>query len=167
MLPTLFLGLGAEYVYTPRPTERTPMLGNRFSYANLYYAFGIRQNLNFWSVKNDIEKTKIQYEQIKYSKDAIVQGITLQINNSYKTAKVAENTYEKTGDALQTSKEWLRQEQINYDLGIDFNFKNLLDAVKANLQLEADYQQKIYNFNLDMAKLYQASGISLTQLQQN
>lgn len=166
LLPTLFLGLGGEYVYTPRPTERTPMIGNRFSYANLYYAFGIRQNLNFWSVKNDIEKTKIQFSQIKYSKDAIVQGITLQINNRYKTAKIAENTYEKTGDALQTSKEWLRQEQINYDLGIG-EMKNLLDAVKTNLQLEADYRQKIYNYNLDMAKLYEASGISLSQLQQN
>lgn len=166
LLPTLFLGLGAEYVYTPRPTERTPMLGNRFSYANLYYAFGIRQNLDFWSIKNDIDKTKIQYKQVKYSQGAIVQGITLQINNSYKTVRVAENSYEKTEDALQTSREWLRQEQLNYDLGLTSKIKDLLDAVKANLQLEADYRQKIYNFNLDMAKLYEASGISLTQLQQ-
>ncbi|HKJ34384.1 MAG TPA: TolC family protein [Balneolales bacterium] len=164
MLPTLFLGLGGEYVYTPRPTERTPMIGNRFSYLNLAYSFGIRQNLDFWGMKNDIDKMKIKYNEIKYSRDAAVQGIRLELLNSYKTAKVAEVTYKKTGDALHTSTEWLRQEQINYDLGIG-KIKNLLDAVKSNLELEAEYRKKVYDYDLDMAKLYKASGIPIQNLQ--
>ena len=164
MLPTIFLGLGAEYVYTPRPTERTPMIGNRFSYLNLAYSFGIRQNLDFWGMKNDIDKMRIKYNEIKYSHDAAVQGIRLELLNSYKTAKVAEVTYKKTGDALHTSNEWLRQEQINYDLGIG-KIKNLLDAVKSNLELEAEYRKKVYDYDLDMAKLYKASGIQIQNLQ--
>ncbi|HKJ47212.1 MAG TPA: TolC family protein [Balneolales bacterium] len=163
LLPTIFLGLGAEYVYTPRPTERTPMIGNRFSYLNLAYSFGIRENLNFLGIKNDIDNMKIKYHEIKYSKEAVVEGIRLDLSNSYKTARIAETTFQKTGDALQTSKEWLRKEQIDYDLGLG-KIKNLLDAVKSNLQLEAEYRQKVYEYNLDLAKLYEASGIPLKNL---
>lgn len=164
LLPTIFLGLGAEYVYTPRPVEKTPMIGNRFSYLNLAYSFGIRENLNFWSIKNNVDKMRIKYNEVKYSHDAVVQGIRLQLINSYKTAKIAEVTYKKTGDALHTSNEWLSQEQINYDLGIG-KIKDLLDAVKSNLELEANYRKKIYEYNLDIAKLYNAAGIPIQNLQ--
>lgn len=162
-LPSLFLGFGAQYVHTPRPTYQSPMIGNRYDYMNLIYTFGFRQNLNFWSMKQDLEKTEVQYRQAEDSKGAIETGIRLDVYNNYKDVQVSKTTIEKTKDALQTSNEWLRQEQINYDLDLG-EVKDLLDAVKTNLQLEADYRQKVFNYNLDMAKLYEASGISLQTL---
>jgi len=163
--PSLFLGFGAQYVHTPRPTYQSPMLGNRFDYMNLIYTFGFRQNLNFWSIRKNLEKTKVQYRQAQDSKGAIETGIRLDVYNNYKDAQVSKATIEKTKDALQTSNEWLRQEQINYDLGLG-EVKDLLDAVKTNLQLEADYRQKVFNYNLNMAKLYDASGMSLQTLKE-
>ena len=163
--PSLFLGFGAQYVHTPRPTYQSPMLGNRFDYMNFVYTFGFRQNLNFWSTKQNLERTKVQYREAQDSKGAIETGIRLDVYNNYKDAQVSKATIEKTKSALHTSNEWLRQEQINYDLGLG-EVKDLLDAVKTNLQLEADYRQKVFNYNLNMAKLYDASGMSLQTLKE-
>lgn len=165
-LPSLFLGFGAQYVHTPRPTYQSPMLGNRFDYMNFVYTFGFRQNLNFWSLNKDLEKTRLQYRQAQNSKGAIETGIRLDVYNNYKDAEVSKATIEKTKNALHTSNEWLRQEQISYDTGLGGDVKDLLDAVKTNLQLEADYRQKVFKYNLDIAKLYEASGISLEKLKE-
>lgn len=163
LFPTLYVGLGADYTYSPRPTNSKPEFGNRYSYLNLFYAFGIRQNLNFLTIKSDIQQTKLQYEKLKYSRDAVVQGINVELDDAYKNAIVSQTTMQKMGDALETSKKWLREEQINYDLGVG-KVKDLLDAVKTNLELEASYRQKIFEYNLDMAKLYNVSGMPLIKL---
>ncbi len=161
--PALFLGFGAEYVHTPRPAYQSPMIGDRYDYLNLVYTFGFRMNLNFWSMNKDLERAKVQYRQVRDSRQAIETGIRLDIYNRYKDARVSKTTIDKTEKALHTSTEWLRQEQINYDLNLG-EVKDLLDAVKTNLQLEAEYRQKVYNYNLDIARLYEASGMSLQML---
>ncbi len=156
-LPSLFLGLGAEYVYTPRPIQQQPLFGNRYNYVNLVYSFGLRQNLNFASLSQKAEKSRLQYRQAQYSRDAVVTGVMLDANEKYKNAILAQRRIETSSEALQTSKEWLQQEQIDYDLGLG-EVKNLVDAVKTNLELEVQYLQRVYEFNVSLGRLKQAAG---------
>ncbi len=159
-MPSVFLGLGAEYVYTPRPIQQQPLFGNRYNYVNLVYSFGLRQNLNFASMSQKTEKSRLQYRQAQYSRDAVVTGVMLDANDKYKNAILAQRRIETSSEALQTSKEWLQQEQIDYDLGLG-EVKNLVDAVKTNLELEVQYLQRVYEFNVSLGRLKQAAGRSI------
>lgn len=155
--PAIFLGLGAEYVITPRPVQTKPLFGSRFNYVNLVYSFGIRQNLNFASSAQKSRRAQLTYKQTQYTLDAAVTGVSVDAADKYKSAALAQKKVEASENALQTSKEWLTQEQINYDLGFG-EIKNLVEAVKTNLELEVQHLQRIFEFNISYGKLLQASG---------
>lgn len=158
--PSIFLGLGAEYVYSPRPVQFQPLFGNRYNYLNVMYSFGIRQNLNFASTLQKSERAKLIWQQSQYTRDAVVTGVSLEVSDKYKKVMVQQNNLTTTSDALQISKEWLQQEQIDYDLGLG-DIKDLVDAVKSTLELEVRYQQSIYELNVSIARLRNASGLSI------
>ena len=155
--PSIFLGLGAEYVFTPRPVQQQPLFGNRYNYVNLVYSFGLRQNLNFASMAQKSEKARLQYRQAQYSRDAVVTGVIFDVSDKYKNAMLAQHRMETSSQALQTSKEWLQQEQIDYDLGLG-EVKNLVEAVKTNLELEVQYRQRVFEYNVSLGKLKMALG---------
>jgi len=158
--PAVFLGLGAEYVYSPRPVERQPLFGNRYNYVNVIYSFGIRQNLNFLSINQKTERSALQLKQAQYSKNAIVNAVMLDASDKHRQLTLAAERVKTTSEARQASKEWLQQEQIDYDLGLGI-VKNLVDAVKTNLELEVLYLQRVYEYNLSVGRLKQASGVSI------
>lgn len=155
--PSVFLGLGAEYVFTPRPVQQQPLFGNRYNYVNLVYSFGLRQNLNFASMAQKSEKARLLYRQAQYSRDAVVTGVILDASDKYKNAMIAQHRIETSSQALQTSKEWLQQEQIDYDLGLG-EVKNLVEALMTNLELEVQYLQKVFEYNVSLGKLKMALG---------
>jgi outer membrane protein TolC len=158
--PSIFLGLGAEYVYSPRPVQFQPLFGNRYNYLNVMYSFGIRQNLNFASTNQKSMRAKLIWQQSQYTRDAIVTGVSLEVNDKYNKVIVQQKNLTTTSNALQISKEWLQQEQIDYDLGLG-DIKDLVDAVKSTLELEVRYQRSIYELNVSIARLRNASGLKI------
>ena len=164
-LPMLFIGLTGSYANTPnRPRQDNPFIINSTNYASAGVGFGIRQNLDFFSAKTDIEHRQIQHRKAKFLKDAAVDGIMLEVSDKYKNATVSEVKVDKTDEALVTSKKWLRQEQLDYDFGIG-DTKDLIDAMQKELELRLQLKQRIYDFNKNMAELYLASGLPLTSLE--
>ncbi|MGM0589303.1 MAG: TolC family protein [Bacteroidota bacterium] len=162
--PALFLGLTASYANTPnRPRQSNPFIINNTNYASAGFGLSIRQNLNFWSIKNDIKKQKIQYRKLEDAQSAAEDGINLEIMETYRKAMVTKAKVESTEEALVTSKKWLRQEQLDYDFGLG-EVKDLLDALRAKLELQVQQKQQIYDFHVVMGSLYRASGIPVTQL---
>ncbi|MGK7370293.1 MAG: TolC family protein, partial [Candidatus Halalkalibacterium sp. M3_1C_030] len=165
--PTLFLGLSGSYANTPnRPRQSNPFIINNSNYASAAFGIGIRQNLDFLSMKADVERSNIQYKQAKYLKDAAVDGIVLEINERYKNASLSQVKVERTDEALVTSKKWLRQEQLDYDFGMG-DTKDLIDAMKKELELKVQLKREIFEFNKNMAELYKASGLDITSLKLN
>lgn len=162
--PTLFLGLSASYAHTPnRPRQSNPFIINNSNYATASFGFGIRQNLDFLSVRADLKKGRIQYKQAKFLKDAAVDGIVLEINNAYKDASLSKVKVEKTDEALVTSKNWLRQEQLDYDFGIG-ETKDLIDAMQKELELRVQLKREVFEFNKNMAQLYRKSGLPIMEI---
>lgn len=162
--PTLFLGITGSYANTPnRPRQSNPFIINSTNYATAAVGFGIRQNLDFLSMKADVDKSKIQYRQAKFLKDAAVDGIVLDINKAYKDAALSKVKVEKTDEALVTSKKWLRQEQLDYDFGIG-NTKDYIDAMKKELELRVQLKRQTFEYNKNMAELYRKAGLPITEI---
>lgn len=162
--PSLFVGLTGSYANTPnRPRQSNPFIINNSNYASGSFGFGIRQNLDFLSIQADIEKGRIQYRQAKYLKDAAVDGIVLEINQAYKETSLSKVKVDKTDEAHVTSKQWLRQEQLDYDFGMG-DTKDLVDAMKKELELRVQLKREIFNFNNNIAELYRKSGLKILEL---
>lgn len=165
--PTLFLGLSGSFANTPnRPRQSNPFIINNSNYATGAFGVGIRQNLDFFSMKSEVERSDIQLKQAKYLREAAVDGIVLEINEHYKNASLSKVKVERTDEALVTSKKWLRQEQLDYDFGMG-DTKDLIDAMKKELELRVQLKREIFEFNKNMAQLFKASGLEISTLNVN
>jgi len=162
--PSLFIGLTGSFANTPnRPRQSNPFIINNSNYASGSFGFGIRQNLDFLSIQADINKGRIQYRQAKYLKAAAVDGIVFEINQAYKETSLSKVKVDKTDEAHITSKKWLRQEQLDYDFGMG-DTKDLVDAMKKELELRVKLKREVFNFNNNIAELYRKSGLPILEL---
>ena len=65
--------------------------------------------------------------------------------------------------SLAITKEWLRVETINFDLGFG-DTDNLIKAVQANLETEARYLDAVRQYNLAVLRLLAAAGLLTEKL---
>ncbi|MFU8860660.1 MAG: TolC family protein [Cyclonatronaceae bacterium] len=162
--PSFFLGLSASVAVTPnRPKQDNPFIQNRTNFSNLVYGFGFRQNLNFGIMRSRLERSRIQYRQATYTKEAVSDALRLDLNERYKNVMISRSRINNLANAHDVSNEWLRQEQLDYDLGFG-DVKNLFDAVKKNLELEVALKQRTHDFNVNTGRLYRAAGIPLREI---
>ncbi len=162
--PTLYLGLSGSFASTPnRPRQENPFIINNSNYATGAFGLGIRQNLDFIGMKADVERSRIEYRRTKDLKKAAMDGIVLEVSEKYKDASLSKTKVEKTDEALVTTKKWLRQEQLDYDFGIG-DTKDLIDAMKKELELRVELKREIFSLNKNMAELFKASGLDILQL---
>ncbi|MEL7834885.1 TolC family protein [Fodinibius sp. Rm-B-1B1-1] len=162
--PTLFIGLSGSFANTPnRPRQSNPFIINNSNYLSGSFGLGIRQNLDFLSIRADVEKGQIQQRQAKYLKEAAVDGIVLEINQAYKETSLSKVKVDKTDEAHVISKKWLRQEQLDYDFGMG-ETKDLIDAMKKELELRVKLKRETFDYNKNIANLYRKTGMSILDL---
>jgi outer membrane protein TolC len=165
--PMLFLGISGSFANTPnRPRQTNPFIINNTNYATAAVGFGIRQNLNFSSMRNNVERADIEYRRVQDLRDAVSDGIYLELNDAYRTATVAEVKVRQTNEALAKARNWVRHEQLNYDLGFG-DVEDLLDALQKELELRVELKQNVFDLNKRMAELYRAAGLPIHQLSVN
>lgn len=163
MYPALFLGATYRYAYAPnRPRQRNPFISNPANTESLTVGLGLRQNLNFLQLQNRNERAQLQLRQASYAMEAIRDGIEIDISDRYKDVQIASARLASIEGALDVSRNWLRQEQLDYDIGFG-DIPNLIDAFTRNLELEAQQKQYIHDFNVRLARLLNAGGFRLDQ----
>ncbi len=166
-LPGLFLGFTTTFASTPvRPRQPNPFIRNPENTFNTAVGLTIRQNLNFFQAKTQLERSRIELKKMDFLSEAAKDGILLEVNQAYQTAAVSKSKVEQTDEALGTTKRWLRMEQQDYDFGIG-EVKDLIDAMKMELELRLQEKESIFEYNTSRAKLNNAAGIPLELLEQN
>jgi len=166
-LPGLYLGGYVNFANTPnRPRQSNPFIENSTNLFSGGFGFTIRQKLNFFSIRANIERSQIQLKKVSLAQDAAKDGIMLEVNNQYRQTSLADVKVEQTDEALVTSKKWLRQEQLDYDFGMG-EVKDLIDAMRKELELKLQLKQRIFEYNSSLAKLNKSAGIPLTTLTTN
>ncbi len=81
-----------------------------------------------------------------------------EVEEAYRNVRIAQAALEARDRALTISKEWLRTEQINFDLDLG-DTENLVRAVRENLELQARYYEAVYNYNRAVLRLQRAVGV--------
>ncbi len=162
--PVVFLGLNISFATTPnRPRQTNPFIINNTNFFSAAFGFGVRQNLNIFQIKSEVQKSKLQYRRMQDLHLAAQDGIILELNNVYKEALVAESKVNQVDEALTRTKNWVRHEQLNYDIGFG-NSENLIEAIRKELELRVQLKQNVFELNKKIAELYKASGLPVDQL---
>lgn len=165
--PSLFLGLSGSYANTPnRPRQSNPFIINSTNYASAAVGLSFRQNLNFLTTQTKVDRAKIERKRVENLKHALTDGIVLELNDTYRKAAVAQKRVTQLEEVLSISKNWVRQEQLDYDFGFG-DVKDLLDAVQKELETRVELKQNTFELNKRVAELYKAAGIPVQQLEIN
>jgi outer membrane protein TolC len=165
--PSLFLALTGSYANTPnRPRQSNPFIINSTNYSSAAVGLSFRQNLNFLTTQKKVDRARIQRKQVENLKSALTDGIVLELNETYRKAAVAERRMIQLEEVLSISKNWVRQEQLDYDFGFG-DVKDLLDSVQKELETRVELKQNTFELNKRVAELYRAAGIPVQQLSIN
>ncbi len=166
-LPSLFLGITGSYANTPnRPRQSNPFIINSTNYASAAVGISIRQNLNFSGTKRSVERAQIEHRRMHDLKDALSDGVVLDLNEKYREAVIAETKLHQTEKALTTARNWVRHEQLNYDIGFG-DVEDLTDAIRQELETRLELKQNVFDLNKRVAELYKSSGMPILQLSVN
>ncbi len=165
--PALFLGITGSFAHTPnRPRQTNPFIINSTNYASAGVGISIRQNLNFSSMRRSVERAEIEHRRVNDLRNAIHDGIILELNDRYREAYIADVKVRQTEKQLNVSRNWVRNEQLNYDIGFG-DVEDLLDSVQKELELRVDLKQNIFELNKKIAALYSGAGIPIENLSLN
>ena len=80
-----------------------------------------------------------------------------EVEEAYRNLIVAKAKVASRDRANKISGEWLRTEQIDFDLGFG-DTENLVKAVRADIEAEARYFEAVKAYNVAVLKLLRATG---------
>lgn len=154
------LGLQVTYAYSyaaGRPNQRSAYLGDPYNGNSTRTGLGIQMNLDFLQTRKRVEQARAELNEVRYQQDAARQLVQFEVEDAYRNVVIRETAVTSRRESLQITEEWLRNEQINFDL--DFgNTENLVRAVRANLEAEARYFEAVQAYNVAVLQLLDATG---------
>lgn len=148
----------AQSVTIPeRPNPENPFVGDAFSGTDTRSGIGIQQNLNFSQTKARVEQARAELQEVKHQQEAARQLVRFEVEEAYRQLLIAEANVRSRNEATTISGEWLRTEQIDFDLGFG-DTENLVDAVQADLEQRARRFEAIQKYNVAVLRLLRATG---------
>ncbi|MDZ4701338.1 MAG: TolC family protein [Rhodothermales bacterium] len=161
--PKLFAGLstnlsGAE----GRFRQPTPYVGDPFRGRSVRAGLGLRQNLNVFQTHARVEQAEAERNQVRYQQEGLEQLVLFQVEEAYRNLVIARAALDAQTQSLSIAKNWLQAELVSFDLDLG-DTENLVKAVQAELQIEAQYYETVQRYNVAVLRLLHAAGMLLTQ----
>ena len=155
------LGFQATYGYSftlpGRPRQENAFVGDSFRGNTTRTGFGIEMNLNFLQTRARVEQAQARVNQVRHQQEGAQQLVRFEVERAYRDVLVAQTNLASRDRDVTTTGEWLRTEQINFDLGFG-DTENLIEAVRANLEAEARYYEAVKAYNVAVLELMDATG---------
>ena len=141
-----------------RHRQPSPYVSDGFRRSSVRAGIGFRQVLNFAQTRARVEQAKAQHEEVKHLLTAAEELVLFSVERAWRELFIAEAALSAQDSSLAISKEWLRVETINFDLDLG-STENLIDAVRANLALEALHLESVRRYNMAVMQLLHAVGV--------
>lgn len=157
--PKLFVGIESRITLTGgRFRQPNPYVSDPYRGRSLRAGFGLRLPLNFAQTRAKVEQAEAQHSEVRHQLTAARQLVLFEVEEAYRNVITARTAVEAQDEALTISRDWLRTEQINFDLDLG-DTENLVDAVRASLELEASYYQEVRRYNVAVLTLLARTGV--------
>lgn len=159
--PKLFLGIESRITLTEgRFRQPNPYVSDPYRGRSLRAGFGLQLPLNFAQTRARVEQAEAERNEVRHQRTAANHLILFEVEEAYRNLITARAAMQAQDEALTIAREWLRTEQINFDLELG-DTENLVDAVQATLELEAGYYERVQRYNVAVLRLLAASGTLL------
>ncbi|MEZ4699819.1 MAG: TolC family protein [Rhodothermales bacterium] len=163
--PKLFAGVSSNLSGADgRYRQPTPYVGDPFRGRSFKAGLGLRQNLNVFQTRARVQQAEAERNQVYYQQEGLEQLILFQVEEAYRNLIVARAALDAQNESLRISKDWLRAEMVNFDLDLG-DTENLVKAVQAELQIEAQYYETVQRYNITVLRLLNACGLLVDQAQ--
>lgn len=157
--PKVFLSASSTWsAVAGRVDPRNPYISDPFRSRGLRAGIGVRQKLNIPQTRARVAQARAERDQVVYQKQGVEQLILFEVEEAWRSLLIAQAALDTRNEALRLSKEWLRTEQINFDLELG-DTENLVRAVQANLELQAATHEAVRAYNVAVLKLLRTSGV--------
>ncbi|MDI1472197.1 MAG: TolC family protein [Thermodesulfovibrio sp.] len=149
-----------EYFPTLTGTGRYGYSGEDFP---LNRGWSLLFQINFplfsgWSTTYKLKQAKADVAYYSYKEESIKQQITSQIKNLFVQLKEASQRIETLKEALRQAKENLDLAMARYEVGIGSSIE-VVDAIVLYEQINTQYWQAIYDYNVTYASIEKIVGM--------
>lgn len=159
--PQFFLGGQIKWNFAKDRFDPTnPFIYNPTNYFRPGIIAGLNLNLNFLQTRDKVRVAQAEYRQLAQKEELLLDGIRLEIKNSYLDLTRAEKDMRDSRKALKSSENWLRSATMTFDIGVG-EVKDLIDAFKAKAAMQAAHLENIFRYNVAAAQLSKAVGLDL------
>jgi outer membrane protein TolC len=157
--------LSQSVTLPPRPNPDNAFVGDSFMGTGTRTGLGLQLNLNFGQTAARVEQAEAELTEVEHQQTAARQLVRFEVEEAYRSLLIAKTAVESRDRSTTIAGEWLRTEQIDFDLGFG-DTENLVKAVRASLEAEARYVEAVKEYNVAVLKLLRATG-TLTDRVQN
>lgn len=163
--PKLFLGISSNARFAEgRQRQRNPFVSDPYQGRSLEAGLGLQLNLNYFQTRAEVDQARAEERQVSHQLEGARQLVQFEVEEAYREQQSASATLEARREALRLSRQWLREEQIDFDLDIG-DPRTLIDAVEANLQQQIQYNEALQRYNLSVLRLHRQAGVLVQELQ--
>ncbi|MEX0600334.1 MAG: TolC family protein [Rhodothermales bacterium] len=157
--PKLFLGIESRITLTEgRFRQPNPYVSDPYRGRSLRAGLGLRLPLNIAQTRARVEQAEAERNEVRHQLTAARELVLFEVEEAYRNVITARAAMQAQEEALTISREWLRTEQINFDLDLG-DTENLVDAVRASLELEASYYEQVRAYNVAVLTLLTRTGV--------
>ncbi|MEI6093615.1 MAG: TolC family protein [bacterium] len=156
--PVFFLMGAASAAYSNvRDKQNSSFAYDRFNGLGGAVLFGLKFNLDWWTINAMSMQSKAEYEKILMVKETLQDGMMLQVKKAYREAVDYKKAIEYTKEGESNASKWIINAMMGYSIGAT-QAKDLMEALKAYLEAKINYCMAMYNYNMALADLTKSTG---------
>lgn len=157
--PKLFAGGTFRGRYAAgRVQQDNPYVSDPYLGASLRFGLGIRQELTFLQTRAKVQQAQAELAEVRFQREAAEHLALFEAEEAYRNLTIARAALEARTEAAAITGEWLRGEQISFDLGLG-ETAHLVAAVRADLEARAARLQAVHDFNVAVLRLLARAGL--------
>jgi outer membrane protein TolC len=140
-----------------RPNPDNAFVGDSFMGTGTRTGIGIQQSLNFGQTEARVEQAEADLRAVQHQRTAARQLVRVEVEQAYRALLTAQADVASRDRSTTISGEWLRTEQVNFDLDLG-DTEDLVKAVRADLEAQARYLEAVKRYNVAVLTLLEATG---------
>lgn len=140
-----------------REHQGNPFIGDPYLGGGIRAGVGIRQDLTFFQTRARVQQAEAQLNEVRHQREAAEQLILFQVEEAYRNLAISRAAMDARQESAAIAAEWLRTEQINYDLALG-RVADLVAAARADLDARLALVDATRAYNVAAYRLLAASG---------
>lgn len=162
--PVLFVGGFGEFNWSPvRTRQNSQFAFDPFNRPQGGFGVGLKFDLEFKRHSAEAEENRAQAMKLKATETYASPGIELQVKKAFYELEQAEKGLEVASRRKDTAKKWFVSNSMGWSIGVT-SAKDLLEALEGSGLARRNYIETLYSLNLALAKLSQAIGKEVTEI---